>query len=129
MIHLQVLSGKQAGCRAAALRFPFRIGRAPQNDLALQDDGVWEQHAVLDFKKRDGFHLAAAPHALASVNGRPIETALLRNGDVITLGSAKIQFWLAPARQRGLRLRENLVWALLILVTLAQFILLCAFLR
>jgi pSer/pThr/pTyr-binding forkhead associated (FHA) protein len=129
MIHLQVLSGKKAGSRAVAGRFPFHIGRAPQNDLALEDDGVWEQHAVLEFKKRGGFHLAAVSHAIASVNGRQIETAVLRNGDVITLGSAKIQFWLAPVPQRGLRLRENLVWALLILVTLAQFVLICSFLH
>jgi hypothetical protein len=49
---------------------------------------------------------------------------VLRNGDTITTGSVKIQFWLAAARQGSLRLRENFVWALLGLVTLGQFALL-----
>src|SRR5580658_10231008 len=121
MIHLHLLSGKKAGSRTVAGHFPFRIGRAPQNDLSLEDDGVWDEHLTLEFLARDGFHLATAPNAIAAVNGKPVEKTVLRNGDIITVGSAKIQFWLAPAPQYGLGLRENLVWGLLILVTLAQF--------
>jgi predicted component of type VI protein secretion system len=124
MIQLHILSGKKAGSLAVASHFPFRIGRAPENDLSLEDAGIWEQHVTLEFKKREGFHLATASNALAAVNDKPVENILLRNGDVITLGSAKIQFWLAPAPQRGLRLRENFIWALLILVTAGQFCLL-----
>lgn len=129
MVDLHVLSGKKAGSRSAAVRFPFRIGRASQNDLLLDDDGVWDQHLVLEFREKDGFYLAAASNAITTVNGKPLTEALLRNGDVITLGLAKIQFWLAPVPQRGLRLPENFVWALLILVTLVQFLLICAVLR
>lgn len=110
-----------------ASHFPFRIGRTAQNHLPLEDDGVWEQHLTLEFQKRNGFHLAAAPNAIATVNGQQVENTILRNGDIITLGSAKIQFWLAPAPQRGLGLRENMVWALLILVTISQFILIYCF--
>ena len=123
MIQLHVLSGKMAGSRVAASRFPFRIGRAPQNDLPLEDDGIWDQHATLEFQKKEGFRLATAPEAIATVNSKPAADALLRNGDIVTLGSAKLQFWIAPARQRGLRLRENLVWALLLLVALSEFLL------
>jgi len=32
-----------------------------------------------------------------------------------------LQFWLAAARQRGLRLRELFVWTLVIAVTAGQF--------
>jgi len=42
----------------------------------------------------------------------PSHTRLV-SGDAITFGSAKIQFWLAPARQRALYARE-LVWLLII---------------
>lgn len=129
MIHLQLLSGKKAGYRAVAARFPFHIGRAPQNDLMLEDDGVWDRHVALEFVTQEGFQLATTANAISAVNGKPVERTMLRNGDVITLGSAKIQFWLAPAPQRGLLLRENFVWALLILVTVAQFIILFTFLR
>jgi len=41
----------------------------------------------------------------------------LCNGDIISFGSAKIQFWLAPVKLRGLHLREAYVWLLLAAVT------------
>ena len=56
------------------------------------------------------------------VNHQPVQTALLRNGDVITLGSVKLRFWLAAAQQRGLRLREGFVWALLAAVIFNQWL-------
>lgn len=129
MIQLHVLSGKKAGSRLNASRFPFRMGRAPQNDLLLEDDGVWEQHATLEFQRKNGFCLMAAPNAIVTVNGKQAGNVLLRNGDMITLGLTKIQFWLMAVPQRGLRLRENLVWALLIFITLGQLALIYTFLR
>ena len=122
MIQLNVLSGKKAGSRMVVRRFPFRVGRASDNDLRLDDDGVWDEHLTLGFQS-GGFNLAVAPSALIAVNGEPFQNQTLRNGDIITIGSAKLQFWLAAARQRGLRWRELFVWTLLILVTLSQFVL------
>jgi len=121
MIQLNILSGKKAGTQTVARHFPFRIGRAAGSNLQLDDDGVWNQHLVLEFQKQEGFKLATAPNALATVNNEPVQSKILRNGDTITIGSVKIQFWLATARQRGLRLREGFVWALLVSVTLGQF--------
>jgi pSer/pThr/pTyr-binding forkhead associated (FHA) protein len=129
MIHLNILSGKKSGAQSVARRFPFHIGRAAQNDLQLEDDGVWDQHLVLEFQKYEGFNLATAANALAVVNGQRVQKTILRNGDIITLGSARLQFWLAAAQQRGLRSGENFVWTLLILVTLGQFILIYWLLR
>jgi pSer/pThr/pTyr-binding forkhead associated (FHA) protein len=129
MIQLNILSGKMAGGQTVVRHFPFRIGRAPGNDLQLDDDGVWNQHLVLEFQKKKNFNLTTAPDALATVNGGPVQNIILRNGDIITLGSAKLQFWLAAARQRGLRFPEGFVWSLLVLVTLGQFILIYWLLR
>jgi pSer/pThr/pTyr-binding forkhead associated (FHA) protein len=120
MIQFNILSGKKAGAQTVARRFPFRIGRAAQNNLQLEDDGVWDSHLTLEFQKQAGFRLAASPNALATVNGEPVREKILRNGDIITLGSARLQFWLAAAQQRGLRLRENFIWALIAAVTAAQ---------
>jgi pSer/pThr/pTyr-binding forkhead associated (FHA) protein len=121
MIQFNILSGKKAGTQSAARRFPFRIGRAAGNELQLDDNGIWDQHLTLEFNRQKGFTLATAPNALATINGEPVQTAVLRNGDIITLGSTKLQFWLAAARQHGLLLREAFVWALLTAVTAAQF--------
>jgi len=121
MVELRILAGKQAGGQSVVRRFPFRIGRSSGNDLQLDDDGAWDQHLTLEFRRREGVKLVAAPNALVMLNHQPVQTALLRNGDVVTLGSAKLQFWLAAVRQRGLRSREGLVWALLLAVALGQF--------
>jgi hypothetical protein len=129
MVQFNILSGKKAGAQPAARHFPFRIGRAPGNELQLDDDGIWDQHLTLEFNRQKGFTLATAPNALAAVNGESVQIATLRSGDIITVGSAKLQFWIAAARQRGLHLREALVWALVAAVTAAQFALIYWLLR
>jgi len=129
MIELHILAGKKAGSQSVVRRFPFRIGRASGNDLQLNDDGAWDQHLTLEFHRREGFKLAAAQNALVMINNQSVQTALLRNGDTITIGSAKLQFWLAAARQRGLWLRERFVWVLLAAVVLCQFVLIYRLIR
>jgi len=124
MIQLNILSGKQAGTHKVARHFPFAVGRAPGNELQLEDDGVWDQHLTIEFQPHLGFNLTTAPNALVTVNGEPAQNITLRNGDAITVGSVKLQFWLAAARQGGLRIRESFVWTLLALVTPGQFVLL-----
>jgi len=80
-------------------------------------------------QKSEGFTLTTAPDAFAAVNEQPQTATRLRNGDVISFGSAKLQFWLAPARLRGLRLREFFVWCLLAAVTAVQIALLYRLVR
>ena len=120
MVQLRILSGQMAGDIKVARRFPFAIGRAADNDLCLTDEGVWENHLSLGFEKNEGFILLAAPDAFAAVNDQPQTPALLRNGDIISFGSAKIQFWLAAPAQRGLRFREAFVWLLIAGITAGQ---------
>jgi predicted component of type VI protein secretion system len=124
MIQLRILSGKLAGENVFVRRFPFRIGRAPQNDLALHDAGVWDEHLKIGFQKREGFILETSAEAFAAINEKPQKSSRLRNGDIISFGSAKIQFWLAPARQRNLAAAEIFVWLLLGAVTAIQVFLL-----
>ncbi|HXR03834.1 MAG TPA: FHA domain-containing protein [Verrucomicrobiae bacterium] len=129
MIQLNVLSGNKAGHQTVARRFPFHIGRAAGNELQLDDAGVWDQHLVLAFQRDSGFTLTAESNALASVNRQPVQTAVLRNGDLITLGSVQLQFWLAAARQRGLRTSEVCVWTLIVGVTALQVALVYCLIR
>ena len=120
MIQLNVLSGKKAGSQPVVRRFPFHIGRAAGNDLQLDDAGVWDRHLALECQRNEGFKLVTSPDALAAVNNQPVQTTRLRNGDIITVGSVRLRFWLAAVRQRGLRLRELFVWVLIAAVCLAQ---------
>ena len=120
MVQLCILSGQMAGDVQVVRRFPFCIGRAADNDLCLDAEGIWDYHFMLELQKSEGFTLQTFEDAFATVNDEPQTKARLRNGDIISFGSAKIQFWLSAPRQRGLRLREGFVWALLVLVTLGQ---------
>ena len=120
MVQFQILSGKKAGTAWVARRFPVRMGRAASANLQLEEEGVWDDHLRLDFKPKEGFVLSRDCNALAMVNGEPIEKAVLRNGDTIEIGAQKLQFWLAPARQRGLWFREWLTWFSIAAISLGQ---------
>jgi hypothetical protein len=122
MVQFDILSGKKAGNRWSARHFPFHIGRAPGNELQLDDEGIWSRHLTVDFNRQRGFTLATAPDALAAINGDPVQNAVLRSGDIVTVGSARLQFWLAAVQQRRQHLREAFVWGLLAAVTVSQFV-------
>ena len=129
MVQLRVLSGKMAGDIQVVRHFPFYIGRAADNDLRLDAAGIWDYHFMLELKPAEGFTLQTFDKAFAAVNDQPQTAARLHNGDIISFGSEKIQFWLAAPRQRGLRLRELFVWALLAAVTAAQMALIFRLVR
>lgn len=129
MVQLKLLSGKQAGAIFVARRFPVRIGRGARSTLRVDDDGVWEQHLELDLSPAQGYVLRVRQDALATVNGQPIKTDRLRNGDAIEIGSLKMQFWLGDARQKGLRFRESLVWLGIAAVSVGQVAILYWLLR
>lgn len=120
MVQFRILSGKKAGVLWIARRFPVRMGRAPGMDLQLEEEGVWDEHFRLSFKPNEGFVLSTIGEALTSVNGEPVQEVLLRNGDVVDAGAVKLQFWLAEARMRALRVREAATWAGIAAVFLAQ---------
>ncbi len=110
MVQFKILSGKKAGVVYAARRFPVRIGRAAGNELQLEENGIWDQHARLVLQPDTGFVFNTEAGALATVNGQPLEETVLRNGDEINLGAVRLQFWLSETRQSGLRIREGLTW-------------------
>jgi type III secretion system (T3SS) inner membrane Yop/YscD-like protein len=120
MVQLSILSGKTAGTNWVARRFPVRIGRGSSCDLRLEEDGVWDDHLRLESVPGEGFVLETAANALACVNGQPAERAVLCNGDLLEIGSVKLQFWLSPTLQTGLWIREGLTWAGIALISLGQ---------
>lgn len=123
MLQLQILSGKSAGVFWHARRLPVRVGRATGNDLQLADDGVWNEHFTVALNPAEGFVLSVHPGALVTVNQTPASSTRLRNGDLITAGSAQFCFRLSETRQRGLHLREESVWALVLGVILGEAVL------
>lgn len=113
MVQLRILQGKRAGFSKVIQRFPCRMGRAPDADIRLEDDGVWNQHLELNLDEAEGFTLTRLPQTLASVNGQNFQKILLRNGDLIEIGLLKIQFWLSDCQQINLGPRELFTWLFL----------------
>lgn len=120
MVQIKILSGKKAGSSWDARHFPVHIGRSAHSHLQLEEPGVWDDHLKLAQDRAEGFVLETHANAIASINGQPIQRAVLRNGDTIDIGSVKLQFWLSEPRQRGQAWREAFVWALITAVCLAQ---------
>ena len=120
MVQFKILSGKKAGSSWETRRFPVRIGRSTGSNLRLEEAGVWDDHLKIGLEPAGGFIAETQPNAVASINGQPIQRAVLRNGDTLEIGSVKLQFWLSEARQRGQTLRETFVWTLISLVCFAQ---------
>src|SRR5206468_11758265 len=111
-------SGKMAGVDYVARRFPFRVGRSASAELHLEDAGVWDDHLSFALGADQNIELTIQSGALATVNGQNVSSASLRNGDLISIGAVTLRFGLSPTRQKGLRLREGLVWTGLALVAL-----------
>ncbi|MBN2506975.1 MAG: FHA domain-containing protein [Verrucomicrobia bacterium] len=111
MVLLRLLTDPAPGTEHRVRRFPLRLGRAADAGLRLTAHGVWERHAELRVHQGRELVLAAEPDAPVRVNGHPVTRAVLRTGDVIDLGGARLQFSLASPAPRGLRLREALTWA------------------
>jgi predicted component of type VI protein secretion system len=120
VIQLQILSGKQAGSDIVVRRFPFTIGRSADANHKLEDAGVWDRHLQIEFRRHEGFCFVAQSNAMTVVNGEAAQNGILRNGDVIEVGSVQLRFWLARSEQMTLRVREALTWTALFALFAAQ---------
>jgi pSer/pThr/pTyr-binding forkhead associated (FHA) protein len=119
VVELQLLTGNRNGTVFRPVHFPIRAGRESGLDLSLDDPGVWQRHFLIDWRS-EGLVLEAEPQALLSVNDSPVRRAILRNGDIITLGALKIRFGLSPVRQFSLAPREWMTWIALGALCLGQ---------
>lgn len=122
MLQLDILSGKQAGSRIVARRFPFTVGRSGKDTVQLEDAGVWEEHLTIDLDRpAKAFKVQCRDHASLVVDGEPQRETLLRNGSLIEIGGVKIRFGMTAPRQRTLVFREAAVWIAFVLLWIFQF--------
>lgn len=120
MVQLTFLSGKMAGGHCDVRQFPFVIGRAAAAHCRLEEEGIWDQHLRITVQQPEGFILSVQPDAIASVNGQLVQQAVLRSGDIISVGGSKIRFLLGPTRQRSLTWREYATWVAFVSLCLGQ---------
>jgi Protein of unknown function (DUF3662)/FHA domain len=74
----------------AVLRSPTRLGRLPDNDIVLNDKRVSRHHA--EVVQRDGRWMVRDTGSTngTAVNGKVLKEAMLRGGDVISLGGLEV---------------------------------------
>ena len=120
MVQLRFLNGKRAGSIQVLRSYPCTIGRIPSSDVPIEEAGVWDRHCEIDLDLSSGFILKTESKAITSVNGEPVQQALLKNGDRIDIGALKIQFWLNPSLPKSFRIREVLTWVALVFLSLGQ---------
>lgn len=129
MIQIKILSGKKAGTEMVARHFPFRVGRAANCELPLDEPGVWDKHFQISLDSEEGFVLASDANTSVVIDGKTIQRTSLRSGDIIEVGLAKILFVLSASRQKSLALREWLTWLALAGLCAGQIVLIYQLIR
>ena len=72
---------------------PCRIGRAPSNDLCLNNDSVSAHHAELNYFAGRSFTLLDLGSTNGTwVNGKRVQQCSLDDGDVVELGEVRLHF-------------------------------------
>ena len=98
---LVVLSGDAAGMEFVLDQRRSLIGRGPGVDLALDDDSLEREHAIVEFSQGAFWVRKAAADRDLQLNGAPAEEGELKAGERFRLGRVQLGFEIAP-RLRGL---------------------------
>ena len=120
MIEIEVIENHRGSSREILQHFPAVIGRSSDADVELSVSGVWDRHLEIDLDRSRGFLLRTCEGAWTAVNGSPCQETVLKNGDLIEIGGAKLRFWLRMASQRGFRGREISTWIAFGLIAVGQ---------
>ncbi len=90
---LVVLNSEFAGREFACIRTQLKIGRAEDNDIALDHKSLSRTHAILCREESGEWRVLDMDSANGlQVNGEPYAQATLAPGDVIELGHLKLKF-------------------------------------
>ncbi len=91
--------------KSVALNQPrVRIGRYPNNDVVLDHPTVSAYHAEITLRP-DGRHelIDRESRNGTRINGSPVRSAILRDGDQITLGAITLHYLVRPTSERQIQ--------------------------
>lgn len=120
MFQLEVVEGRQAGEKAAVRAGTFIIGKNPDADLRLADAGVWDDHLAVEWSPGGSPCARRLGEGLISINSQPLESAQLRNGDLIRVGAALLRFAASSVNQKSQAVTSALSWILLGMVLVSE---------
>ena len=75
------------------------IGRNPSMDIALPDDGISREHAIIMFEEAMGEYVIEDLQSTngTKVNGKRVRSATLNSGDELRIGHTTFRFEQPPA--------------------------------
>ncbi len=90
-----------SGRRLDLSRFPITIGRHPDCDIVLEDDGISRRHSTI--LKVDGGYAIEDNESLNGIriNGYSVDRVLLADGDRIGIGTAELVFHYSVAKKKA----------------------------
>ena len=89
---LVVTHGALAGTRISLDGRPIMIGRADDSTLVLDDDYASTRHARISLRGTDWYVEDLGSTNGTTVNGTPVQTWQLADGDVIRIGHSSLVF-------------------------------------
>lgn len=117
---LFITHGPMAGKEIPLSGETFFIGRSRNNNLVLSDKSVSRKHAVINFL--EGEYIVSDLKSLKGiyVNGKKIDEASLKPGDIVNIGENRMQFrlfspsgaWIVPGNRRW-------AWVLIVVLLLS----------
>jgi hypothetical protein len=123
MFSLTVVNGKQQGQSIQLTKYPFVIGKNQEAQMRLPDVGVWDDHLAIELILGESPTIKRLGEGSININSEPIENSTLRNGDLITIGAAKLRFNSVPAKRKSLLFQNGASWAAMALVVILEIFL------
>jgi pSer/pThr/pTyr-binding forkhead associated (FHA) protein len=76
------------------------IGRNPTSDIALQDEGISREHAIVLYDEvNDSYGVEDLQSTNGTqVNGKRVRSAMLSHGDEVRIGRTRFEFVREPKR-------------------------------
>jgi hypothetical protein len=99
-VMLTILSGPETGVGYKVVGQTVTIGRAPENDVVLQDSKSSRTHAQIEFREGAYWIKDLGSQNGILINGANVREGILRPGDQVTVGSTLMRF--GPAQPLGL---------------------------
>ncbi len=97
---IQVIRGPHQGLQLQFSKGSVFIGRGPENDIVLSNDPrTSRQHAEIKIHGQDFVVINLSQKNFILVNGQNVQSEILVQGSVITIGETDIQFHVGPIVQ------------------------------
>ena len=95
---LVIVGGERAGTEYELGADETLIGRSPTADVRIDDENASREHAIVAHDRGDGVYTIEDLQSTNStrVNGKPVRTATLADGDEIQVGHTRFRFFWTP---------------------------------